>query len=247
MALSAHNKPLIGITGRNDASARLSRVAMHAVGATYTQAVYRSGGLPVILPPIIHSEDIPVLLERLDGLLLSGGEDIAPRFYKQERESWTGRVDAVRDEAELHLTRSWVKGGKPLLAICRGHQVLNVAMGGTLYQDISILIPDSLDHAYVPTRPMENNVHSVTLQAGSLLARILGGTEFDVNSAHHQAVRDIAKGAFVVAQAPDGVVEALEIPRLKFCIGVQWHPEAMVKVSETMLPLFKAFIRACTH
>ena len=218
---------------------------MCAVGETYLRAIYRAGGTPVIIPPITKETDIPILLERLDGLLLSGGEDIAPKYYGEESEPWMGRVDEERDTSELGLTQSWIAEGKPLLAICRGHQVLNVALGGTLYQDISKHQPNTLDHAYVPARAMEITVHQVDLTPGSQLQDVLGGLSFDVNSAHHQAVHTVGGEANVVAYAPDSVIEAIELPQHNFCIGVQWHPEAMVKVSETMLPLFKAFVQAC--
>jgi putative glutamine amidotransferase len=218
---------------------------MMAVGETYIRSIYRAGGIPVIIPPITQPNDTMVLIQRLDGLLLSGGEDIAPRHYGQKGESWMGRVDEERDVSELSLTQAWLAMGKPLFAICRGHQVLNVALGGTLYQDISKSLPDALDHAYVPARSMEITVHPVNIVAGSQLANILGGTVFDVNSAHHQAIHTPGKGANVVAHAPDGIIESIELAQHKFCIGVQWHPEAMVKVSDTMLPLFDAFVQAC--
>ena len=218
---------------------------MVAVGETYIRAITRAGGTPVIIPPITQPDDVPVLLERLDGLLLSGGEDIAPRHYGQKGESWMGRVDENRDAMELGLTRAWLTKAKPLLAICRGIQVLNVAIGGTLYQDISTNMPDALDHTYVPARPMEISIHPVNIESGSQLAKVLGGTSFEVNSAHHQAVCVPGVGAQVVADAPDGVIEAIELSHHNYCIGVQWHPEAMVKLSETMMPLFISFIQAC--
>ncbi len=219
---------------------------MHAIGATYTRAIQRAGGTPVIIPPVMHETDWPVLLERLDGLLLSGGEDIAPARYGQPLESWTGLVDEERDYAELGLVRSWLELGKPVLAICRGHQLLNVALGGTLYQDIMTQVANALDHAYVPGRPMEDPVHDVDIQSGSALARILGGEHFAVNSAHHQAAWQPGHGLEIVAHAPDGIVEATELKNHPFCLSVQWHPEAMLKLSDTMLPLFDAFIAAAT-
>jgi putative glutamine amidotransferase len=218
---------------------------MVAVGATYIRAIIRAGGTPVIIPPITLPDDIPGLLGRLDGLLLSGGEDIAPRHYGQKDESWMGRIDETRDTMELGLTRAWLTKAKPLLAICRGIQVLNVAVGGTLYQDISANIPDSLDHTYVPARPMEVPIHPVNIESSSQLSTILGGTSFEVNSAHHQAVCRPGDGVQVVSRAPDGLIEAIELPKHNYCIGVQWHPEAMVKVSDTMMPLFNSFIKAC--
>jgi putative glutamine amidotransferase len=218
---------------------------MTAVGETYIRAVMRAGGTPIVLPPTLTPDDIPILTERLDGLLLSGGEDIAPKHYGQQDESWMGRVDENRDTIEIELTRSWILKDKPLLAICRGIQVLNVAIGGTLYQDISKHLPDALDHTYVPARPMEITTHSIDIDKNSQLARILGGTKFEVNSAHHQAIHTPGEGSTVVAHAPDGVIEAIELPQLKYCIGVQWHPEAMVKISDMMMPLFVSFIQAC--
>ena len=217
---------------------------MHSVGATYTRAIQRAGGTPVILPPIMQDTDWTGLLQRLDGLLLSGGEDIAPAAYGQVQESWTGQIDEERDHAELGLVRRWLALDKPLLAICRGHQVLNVALGGTLLQDIMTERATALDHAYVPGRPMQNPVHTVEILSESRLARILGGIQFDVNSAHHQAVARPGRGLNVVAHAPDAIVEAMELQDHPFCISVQWHPEAMLRLSASMLPLFTAFVEA---
>lgn len=217
---------------------------MHSVGVTYTRAIHQTGGTPLIIPPLTQEVDWSGLLAHLDGLLLSGGEDIAPTHYGQALEPWTGRVDQERDHSELGLVRAWLALGKPLLGICRGHQVLNVALGGTLLQDIASQVPDALDHAYTPARPMERDVHTVDLTPDSRLAVIMGGTHFTVNSAHHQAVTEPGANLEIIANAPDGVVEATEFPEHPFCISVQWHPEAMLKRSETMRPLFAAFVRA---
>lgn len=215
---------------------------MHSLGQTYTHAVHRAGGVPVILPPILTAQDWPVLIERLDGLLLSGGEDIAPRHYGEKNEAWLSGVDTARDQSELGLIRLWYETGKPLFAICRGHQALNVALGGALYQDIAAYLPDALDHAYAPGRPMEEPVHSISIEPNSRLAEILGGTTFEVNSAHHQSLKKPGRGLYIVATAPDGVAEATEDPHHPFCLSVQWHPEAMVKISDTMWPLFERFV-----
>jgi putative glutamine amidotransferase len=188
--------------------------------------------------------DWELLLTRLDGLLLSGGEDIAPARYNQPNEAWLGGVDEARDASELGLVQRWLEDERPLLAICRGHQLLNVALGGSLYQDIAAHIPGALDHAYVPGQPMEKPAHTVSLDPDSHLARVLGDATPNVNSAHHQAVKDVGRGLRVVGRAPDGVIEALELPEHPFCLSVQWHPEAMVKTSDTMWPLFEAFIEA---
>jgi putative glutamine amidotransferase len=217
---------------------------MHSVGETYTRAVHRAGGTPVIIPPVTQAVDWEALLDRLDGLLLSGGEDIAPTAYGQALSPWTGRVDGERDSSEIGLARLWLTRGKPLLAICRGHQLLNVALGGALLQDITAEVPDALDHAYLPGRPMEDTVHTVEAMMESQLAAILGSALFSVNSAHHQAVVQPGRGLEIVAYASDGVVEATEMRDHPFCLSVQWHPEAMLRISAAMLPLFEEFIRA---
>ena len=220
---------------------------MHAVGTTYTHAIHHVGGTPIILPPTLTEPDWSTLLARLDGLLLTGGEDIAPRHYRQEEEQGLGGVDQIRDQFELGIVNAWLEGKKqdrPLLAICRGHQILNVALGGALYQDIATHIPAALDHAYSPGRPMEQLVHSVEIAPESQLAQILGATTLQVNSAHHQAVKTPGEGLAVVAHAPDGVIEATELSTHTFALSVQWHPEAMVKLSESMWPLFEAFVQA---
>lgn len=237
-------RPFIGITGRKDLSARLLHSSLHSVGETYTRAVHYMDGVPVVIPPLTTEADWPVLAAHLDGLLLSGGEDIAPEFYGQSDELHLGGVDLERDASELGLVRFWLKSGRPLLAICRGCQMLNVTLGGTLYQDIATHIPHALDHTFSPARPMEQVVHSVALEADSRLAAILGTTTLAVNSAHHQAVKEAGKNLRTVGRASDGVIEAIELPDCEFVVGVQWHPEAMVKASETMWPLFEAFVRA---
>ncbi len=220
---------------------------MHAVGTTYTHAIHHVGGTPIILPPTLTEADGATLLARLDGLLLTGGEDIAPGHYGQKEEPGLGGVDQVRDQSELEIVKAWLEAGnRPILAICRGHQVLNVALGGALYQDIATHIPAALDHAYSPGRPMEQLVHSVEITPESHLAQILGATTLQVNSAHHQSIQTPGQGLEIVAHAPDGVIEATESQAHPFAISVQWHPEAMVKVSESMWPLFEAFVQAAT-
>jgi putative glutamine amidotransferase len=214
--------------------------------ATYIYAIHKVGGIPVILPTVLRDTDWPVLIEHLDGLLLSGGGDIHPSYYGQEPEEQLGSVDEDRDAAELGITRLAVKYGLPVFGICRGQQTLNVALGGTLYQDIASHIPDALEHTYISGRPMGQRAHTVTLEADSRLAQILGGTAFEVNSAHHQAVKMPGEGVRIVAHATDGVVEAIELPDHPFCLSVQWHPEAMVPLAEEMWPLFKAFVAAAS-
>lgn len=240
-------RPLIGITGRKDNSARLHNSPLIAVGETYIRAIHKVGGTPVILPPVVQADDWATLLNQLDGLLFSGGEDIMPTHYGQAPEAWLGGVDEERDDAELGLARLALQQQLPILGICRGHQVLNVALGGTLYQDLAVQVPGSLDHAYSPARSLTTLVHPVTLEPDSQLAALLGGTTFQVNSAHHQAVQEAGEGLRIVGHAPDGVVEAVELPGYPFFISVQWHPEVMVKFSDEMVPLFEALVTAAVQ
>jgi len=198
---------------------------MCAVGETYIRAIQHVGGTPIVIPPTAMEADWAVLVTHLHGLLLSGGGDIDPQLYGEESEPWMDQADAERDFSELGLMRAWLATERPLLAICRGHQVLNVALGGTLYQDIAAHIPNALDHAYVAAQPMDTIAHSVTLDAGSRLAAILGGTAFDVNSSHHQALKAVADRLVVTGHAPDGVIEAVEADLPQMVLGLQWHPE----------------------
>ena len=239
-------RPIIGITGRKDTSARLVHSPMYSVGETYVHAVHQAGGAPVILPPMLAEADWTALLGRLDGLLLSGGEDLHPRQYGQPPEAWLGGVDETRDTSELGLIRAALEMQKPIFAICRGIQVLNVALGGTLYQDLAAQVPGALDHAFLMSRSLDQSVHPVTLEADSALARILGGVTFAVNSAHHQSIQTPGAGLRVVGRAPDGVIEAVELADYPFCIGVQWHPEALVRSDPAMAALFAALVEAAS-
>ncbi len=239
-------RPIIGITGRKDTSARLVHSPMYSVGETYVHAVHQAGGAPVILPPMLAEADWTALLGRLDGLLLSGGEDLHPRQYGQPPEAWLGGVDEARDTSELGLIRAALEMRKPICAICRGIQVLNVALGGTLYQDLAAQVPGALDHAFLMSRSLDQSIHPVTLEADSALARILGGVTFAVNSAHHQSIQTPGAGLRVVGRAPDGVIEAVELADYPFCIGVQWHPEALVRSDPMMASLFAALVEAAS-
>jgi len=239
-------RPIIGITGRKDTSARLVHSPMYSVGETYVHAVHQAGGAPVILPPMLAEADWTALLGRLEGLLLSGGEDLHPRQYGQPPEAWLGGVDETRDTSELGLIRAALEMRKPIFAICRGIQVLNVALGGTLYQDLAAQVPGALDHAFLMSRSLDQSIHPVTLEADSALVRILGGVTFAVNSAHHQSIQTPGAGLRVVGRAPDGVIEAVELADYPFCIGVQWHPEALVRSDPAMAALYAALVEAAS-
>lgn len=216
-------RPLIGITGH-----QLTGSAMPVPPAfadapfdgyfrEYADAVARAGGIPVYLP---HGVDSSQVLGRIDGLLLSGGEDVDPRRYGSVPDEKTTPVSPARDQHELELCRDAFARGLPVLGICRGIQLLNVALGGTLVSDLPLGTGES--HSS-PVYPRAHRTHTVSLEPGTLAHRLLGDT-VAVNSFHHQAVDEVGDGLVVSGRAPDGVVEAIEHPGRPL-LGVQWHPE----------------------
>ena len=236
--------PVIGISGRAEQSARPPNLPLFAVSQNYVRSVELGKGAPVIIPPHLEEGELRSIFEHLDGIVLSGGGDILPALYGEEDSGLLWLVDERRDRAELALARWALEEGLPLLAICRGAQVLNVAAGGTLIQDIPTQVPSALSHSPVAGRPTDTIVHTVEVAADSRLAALVGAGELGVNSAHHQAVKTVGDGLIVTARAPDGVIESLETPDHPFCIGVQWHPEAMTKSHPLMYRLFEGLAEA---
>jgi putative glutamine amidotransferase len=234
--------PVIGITGRIEQSVRLPSMPIISMSRSYVRAVAIAGGAPVVTVPHAEEAALRAVFARLDGLLLSGGGDVLPAFYGEDDSGLLWAVDEQRDQTELTLARWALSEGLPLLAICRGTQVLNVAAGGTLIQDIATGVPDSLTHSTVAVHPPGGVAHAARLVQGSRLSRLFGTGEIGVNSAHHQAVKDLGAGLVVTARAPDGVIEGIEAPDHPFCVGVQWHPETMLETQSRMLRLFEALV-----
>ena len=214
---------------------------------TYVDAIVRAGGAPMLIPPVQDEATLRVLYERLDGVLLAGGGDIEPRHYGHAPHEKLGLTDPLRDSAELPMARWAVADAKPLLGICRGVQVINVALGGTLYQDIPSEIASELRHNLSYEREdWTHMAHEIHLAPGSRLAALMGVRSMTINSLHHQAIRDIAPGLRAVAWAPDGVIEALEGAGPSFLLGVQCHPEALQAAADTRWQaLFAAFVESC--
>jgi len=209
----------------------------------YVESVRLAGGDPWELG---HAADpVETVVSSCAGLLLTGGADLAPERYGEARHSTVVDVDAARDEYEIALVRAALAAGLPVLAICRGLQVMNVAAGGSLIQDIPSQVGTAVPHQV--SDPKDVIAHDVTIVAGSRLAGMMGeaaaGGRLAVNSRHHQSVRRIADGFVVTSVAPDGVIEALEQPQARFCVGVQWHPENFVE-SRTFIPLFAGLVSA---
>lgn len=239
--------PLIGCTvyrarGGVDATSTLS---LFGLRPAYTQAVVAAGGIPVLIPLGLEEADLHAILARVDGLLIPGGGDIEPKQYRGQNEHATIRdVDPDRDRVEFELIQTAVAQEKPLLAICRGHQVFNVALGGSLWEDIASQMPDPIRHDYFKSYPRGHLPHTVTLQPGSRLATQMDRTETSVNSLHHQGIRDLAPGLTAVAHAPDGLIEGIEISDHPYALGVQWHPEDLALADPAMLALFQGLVAA---
>jgi len=213
---------------------------------TYCDAVQRAGGSPVLIPFLDDEQALLDLYARLDGLLLSGGGDISPRYFEQTRMAKLIEVDAPRDCTELLLARWAVRDNLPLLGICRGLQMLNVALGGTLYQDLGTQLPGAGRHRFAPGFARNYLSHEVRVVGDTLLASIVGTGRIPVNSFHHQAVHVVASRLRIAASAPDEVIEALEDPASRFVLGVQWHPEDLMAEDPRMLHLFEAFVAAAS-
>ena len=236
--------PVIGIPCSNDESMRYKQSAILAVQQSYVEAVARSGGAPVLIPLGLPVEALGQIAERLDGLLLAGGADVSPHHYGAERHPAVKRVDEARDATEIWLARWALKRDVPLLAICRGLQVLNVAAGGTLFQDIKSEYAGSIKHdRYSPAFARDEFAHSARLEPASRLRAIFGATGVMVNSRHHQAVRNLGEGLAATAWAPDNVIEGLEARGQRFVVAVQWHPENLIDVSPAMHTLFRRLRR----
>ena len=232
--------PVIGVTpSRDPSSGRLT------INPDYFSSLLRAGAVPVLLPLLCDESRLTALLSHLDGLLLSGGGDVSPARYGEKTEAFCGETDEARDETEFVLCREAVRRDLPLLGICRGVQVLNAALGGTLYQDIASQFPTALSHP-VYDRPAEP-VHAVQIRPGTLLSGIIGAECIGVNSRHHQAVKAAAPGLIVDAAAPDGLVEGLEMPGKKFVLGVQWHPESMSAAHREAQAVFDVFVKSCAQ
>lgn len=226
-------QPLIGISAHQVLVAEGEIEAFHqVVNSAYVKAVRKAGGVPVLLP-LVDPDDAARLLDRVDGLLLTGGGDVDPSNYAAQADPLTSRVDPARDERDLALCRIAVERDLPTLAICRGSQVLNVALSGTLVQHVD-------DH--FDMERYNEPVHRVEVNPGSALASWLGTSRLSVNTLHHQAVAKVGSDLKVVARAEDGTVEGIEADGSDRIVGVQWHPELLRHVPEH-LALFQALVR----
>jgi len=234
--------PLIGVT----ASITVGKDPERAyINSAYLSAVHEAGGIPVPLPPQLDDRSLSELVDRLDGLLLTGGGDLDPAVFGEPPHPTLSDVAPTRDSLEIALVRRFMEARRPILAVCRGIQVLNVALGGSLYQDVASDPGTEIKHNQ--TGPRDQPAHPVKVVSGSFLARVLDREELEVNSMHHQAVKALGRGLLPVAFAPDAIIEGVELDdpdSSHFVLGVQWHPEELVKQDPSARRLFRAFVDA---
>lgn len=233
--------PIIGITTYNDLN--LQGFPAVLVLRAYVNAIINAGGTPVLIPSGIPQGSSTELLDRLDGVLFTGGGDISIDRYNGIAHPSLYNVDEQRDELEFQLIRAAIENDKPFLGICRGLQLLNVVLGGSLYSDIAAQKPDSIKHDYYPDIPRQFIAHQIQVLSDSKLGRILGSTTLEVNSLHHQGIMNVASQLNPVGFAPDRLVEAIELPGHTFGIAVQWHPEWLTDQEHSRY-LFSSFVNA---
>ncbi|MCP4418797.1 MAG: gamma-glutamyl-gamma-aminobutyrate hydrolase family protein [Chloroflexi bacterium] len=244
--IASARKPLIGCTTYRKVSDQNPPIEIIGLMPTYLDAIVAAGGVPVMIPLGLSEENLQEIVQQMDGILLPGGGDIEPGQYQGRRHHTVTRIDEDRDRVELAVAQTAVSLKKPLLAICRGVQILNVSLGGSLWEDVELLMPQGMRHEFVHSNPRNYLAHNVTIKPDSLLARQLGCTEAAVNSLHHQGIRRLADDLRATAVAPDGLIEGVEIVDHPNAVGVQWHPENIIHNAPHMLGLFRGLVEAAS-
>lgn len=238
-------RPIVGIPCQADFRERSGR-PIYGNNRAYIHAVESAGGIPVLIPLLHDTALLEPLFGHLDGIIFTGGVDLQPELFGEEEHPALGEVDARLDDFELALTRWALERDMPVLGVCRGMQLLNVALGGNLYQDIAAQCPASIAHCRREL-PRNTLIHNVRIEIGSQTERVLGASEIWINSLHHQAVKDAGEGVHITGHAEDGIAEMLEAPGHLFVLGVQGHPEELYKTEKWSAHLFSAFVQACSE
>lgn len=248
MEKSAQTRPVIGIATQTLEPIAGQLPLAWVMGQRYVRVLTSVGAVPWLIP--LMPDDEPTLraiYDRLDGVFLTGGVDMTPVNYGEQRHEKCGPTDPARDAVELRLIRWAREDNKPVLGVCRGIQVINVACGGTLYQDLQAQLTGSIKHDYFPPTggfTRSSLTHDVEVDRNSRLGRIMGVARASVNSMHHQGIKDLGDGLRSSVLAPDGVIEGIEGTNGHFMVGVQWHPEELFESQPEMRQLFDQFISA---
>lgn len=230
-------KPIIGLSPLYDEEKGLW------MRPGYLDVLYACGAIPLVLPFDTDKVDVEQMLSICDGLLLTGGVDVNPSLYGEEPIPECGEIQDIRDRLEYRLMDQALEANMPVLGICRGSQILNVYLGGSLYQDLGTQLKASFNHTMCP--PYETPCHRVTLEPGKPLRQLLGIDEIPVNSIHHQAIKRLAQSLEVMARSNDGVIEAVWMPGKRFVWGTQWHPEWIWRIDERQRSIVQRFVNEC--
>lgn len=241
-------KPLIGITTGIIPNPNEWGPRMYVQNHQYSDAVFGAGGVPVLLPQVPEIGQLRDLYDHLDGILFAGGGDIDPKEYGEAQHPEIGEISAERDWAELQCIKWAIADDKPFLAICRGFQVMNVALGGSLFQDIAADVPGAQDHELSTAKHDKTFIaHRLRLDPYSRLAQIIGNDTIGANTHHHQAVKKPAPGMRITGWAEDGIIESGELGGSRFAIGVQCHPESLARIDPGWQKVFAAFVQAAQN
>jgi putative glutamine amidotransferase len=237
--------PLIAITadfsGPEQAGLKTDQEPTFSLASRYCDAIQNAGGLPIIIPHSQSRTQIRHIMQRVDGLLISGGGfDIDPSYYGEQPITQLGKIKAQRTFTEMESIALGLQRDLPMLGICGGAQAINVALGGSLYQDIATQVPNAQEH-----QRNHSNGHIIELLCGTLLHKIFNHQRIKVNTTHHQAIRNPGKGLVINATAPDGLIEGIESTKHSFVLGVQWHPEVLAQRSPAHRKIFSSFISIC--
>lgn len=246
-------KPIIGICTNYSTNENLGIITRlgfagqdwHLVAGDYIRAVERGGGIPVIIPILEDGQNVEAIVKKIDGIIFTGGSDIDPQYYGELPQYGLGDINPERDKQEVALAkRVLYETDIPVLGICRGIQLLTVASGGTLYQDLKSQRKEGFNHT-LTIAPKYHATHPVTIEKGSRLHEIFGKDTLGINGFNHQAVKTLGENFKATMIAPDGLVEGMELPGERFVVGVQWHPEMMIDRYPEYLSLFRAFVHSC--
>ena len=243
------SRPLVGVTTQSLQAIDGIPEGLPAsvvMNQRYYHAAAAAGAAPVLIPLLDDLETLRAIYDAMDGILIPGGVDMDPATFGEPAHAELGRIDPARDRVEIQLVKWAVEDHKPVLGLCRGLQVINVALGGTLYQDLEAEYPNAIKHDYFPNFGFSRDhlAHDVAVAAGSRLRHALAGASVPVNSMHHQGIKSLARPLVASAVAPDGLIEAAELPNDSYVVGVQWHPEVFELSEPSSGELFRDFVAA---